>query len=204
MKTKFGTILLALLFTLLCAGTAFADTTEKMIIKLKTNDFEIAETDISDLQIGEAETIVTDSGRTIDLLRTAEGVEIYVDGELLEIPEMGDKRLHESHQTIMHENIHVECIVDGEGEDEAVMECTDDMVFFSDGDLACPGDEEDACAHHSVWITHDEDGAFGELHEAGDGYKIIRIHKSQDGEVDMESRVEKIIIIDTDSVTDEL
>ena len=115
---------------------------------------------------------------------------------------MGDERLHESHNTIMHENIHVECIVDGEG--EAEMECTDDMVFFSDGDLACPGDAEDACAHHDVWITHDEDGAFGELHEAGDGYKIIRIHKSQDGDFDMESRVEKIIIIDTDNVTDEL
>ena len=61
MKTIISALTLALLFTILCAGPAFADTPEKMIIKLKTNEFEIAETDISDLQVGDAETIVTDT-----------------------------------------------------------------------------------------------------------------------------------------------
>ena len=45
MKTKISTLTLALLFTILCAVPAFADTPEKMIIKLQTNEFEIAETD---------------------------------------------------------------------------------------------------------------------------------------------------------------
>ena len=57
---------------------------DSMVIALQTDDFELAEHDISDLEIGDAETIYTESGKTIDLLRTAEGVEIYVDGELLE------------------------------------------------------------------------------------------------------------------------
>ena len=123
MKTKSGTIFLALLCTLLCAGTAFADTTEKMIIKLKTSDFEIAETDISNLQAGEAETIVTDSGRIIDLLRTADGVEIYVDGEMLEMPELSGESAHHGKHTIMHKQIHFECEVDGV--DGAEMECAE-------------------------------------------------------------------------------
>jgi hypothetical protein len=41
-----------------------------MVIALQTDDFELAETDISDLEIGDAETIYTESGKTIDLLRT--------------------------------------------------------------------------------------------------------------------------------------
>ncbi len=202
MKSKFNTLSLAFLFTVLCAGSAFADTTEKMIIKLKTNDFEIADTDIGKLQVGEAETIVTDSGKTIDLLRTADGVEIYVDGEMLEIPEMRGDSLHEGDHTIMHKQIHIKCALDGEYETE--MDCADDMVFFSDGVSECSGDEEIACAHHNVWITQGADAGFGQLHEAVEGHKIIRIHKSHDGDVDVESSFEKIIIIEKNVVTDDL
>jgi len=70
---------------LLATGNVQADTEEKMIIALKTDDFEMTNTDISSLAIGESQTIETDSGQVIDLLRTADGVEIYVDGELLEM-----------------------------------------------------------------------------------------------------------------------
>ncbi len=120
MKTKISTLTLALLFTVLCAGSAFADVSETMIIKLKTDDFEIAETDISELQVGEAETIVTDSGKTIDLLRTADGLEIYVDGEMLDIPEMSGDGLHGG--------------------------C--EMVFISDDDSEYFNHDESACLQH--------------------------------------------------------
>jgi hypothetical protein len=162
MKTKISSLSLALLFIVLCAGPAFADTAETMIIKLKTDDFEIAETDISNLQVGEAETIVTDSGRTIDLLRTTDGVEIYLDGELLEIPDMSGDSLHEGHHTISHRQIHVECEVDGA--DDTAMECADEMMLFSDGDSECLSDEEGACVHHNIIHSlHDGESSFAKV-----------------------------------------
>ncbi len=56
-----------------------------MVIALNTDDFNLHETDISELTIGESQTIGTDSGKVIDLLRTADGVEVYIDGELLDM-----------------------------------------------------------------------------------------------------------------------
>ena len=154
MKTKISAFTLALLFTILCAGPAFADT-EKMIIKLKTNEFEIAATDISNLQVGDAETIVTDSGKIIDLLRTADGVEIYVDGEMLEIPELRGAGLDGGMHTIIHKHKHLECVVDED--DESEWECADELAFFSD-----------------------EDSDFEFLHSDGDAHRIIIIRKEID------------------------
>ena len=171
MKTKLGIFLSLILTTLLCAAYAWAGDTDKTVIALKTHDFELAETDISDLQVGELESVVTESGKTIDLLRTEDGVEIYIDGELLDMPAMHG----EHHDGKMHERVIIECEAD---EEEA---CTENMVHFSDGDMD-----------------------FSELHEAGEGHKVIRIHKSHhvDGEVDVdvevEHMVEKVIIIDRD------
>ncbi|MFT5351471.1 MAG: hypothetical protein ACI9MF_002294, partial [Gammaproteobacteria bacterium] len=88
MKTKLSLPAMVIFSALIYAGITFAGNKEKMVVELKTNDFEIAETDISDLAIGESETIVTESGKTIDLLRTAEGIEIYMDGELMDMPHM--------------------------------------------------------------------------------------------------------------------
>jgi hypothetical protein len=68
---------------------------DKMVIALTTDDFELAETDVSDLGIGDSETIYTESGKTIDLLRTADGIEIYVDGELLELGSLHGEGHHE-------------------------------------------------------------------------------------------------------------
>ena len=80
----------------------------EIVIALKTDDFELDETDISDLAIGDAKTIHTESGRTIDLLRTEEGVEIYVDGELLETGMHGEEGLHEEHH-VVHKRFEVVC-----------------------------------------------------------------------------------------------
>ncbi len=105
MKTKFSMTLLVILSAFIYAGVTLAGDKEKMVIQLKTNDFEIAETDISDLAIGESETIVTENGRTIDLLRTAEGVEIYVDGELMDMPHMDGAAFDGSGHHKMHKRV---------------------------------------------------------------------------------------------------
>ena len=99
-------LLTAAVFTLGAASISAGE--DKVVIALKTDDFELAETDISELEIGDAETIYTQSGKTIDLLRTAEGVEIYVDGELLEMGLNGEEGIHEGHH-IVHQHIEVEC-----------------------------------------------------------------------------------------------
>lgn len=99
---------------------------EKMVVALATDDFELAKTDVSHLAVGEAETIHTESGRTIDILRTADGLEIYVDGELVEV---GGPGLHEEHR-VVHK--HVEVICD---RDEADCE---ELVWNSDGEELDP------------------------------------------------------------------
>jgi hypothetical protein len=120
MTHKFILLLVATIFGLcavsLSAGEqATQAVQDKIVIALQTDDFELAETDISDLEIGDAETIYTESGETIDLLRTAEGIEIYVDGELLEMGLHDEDGHHEAHH-IVHMDVEVECESDEECE----------------------------------------------------------------------------------------
>jgi len=82
----------------LLAVTSVQAKTEKMVIAVKSENFELTETDISSLTIGEAQTIETDSGKVIDILRTADGVELYIDGELLEMNFGEDFDLEEIHE----------------------------------------------------------------------------------------------------------
>ncbi len=98
MKTLFKTGLALATFVILAATSVQAENQKKMIVALKTSDFELTETDISSLAVGEAQTIETESGRVIDILRTADGAEIYVDGELLEM-NFDDDALHEKHNS---------------------------------------------------------------------------------------------------------
>jgi hypothetical protein len=184
---------------------------------LKTNDFEVAETDISDLEVGESETIVTDSGKTIDLLRTADGVEIYVDGELMDIPEMGAHGAHHDGNMKIHKKVIIECEVDGEAGEAS--DCGDEMVFVGKGDIdmealheagdghkviikrmhkECSDDDEGTCEEDNVWVSGGEDFDMTELHEAGDGHRVIKIRKSADGELHVEKNVEKVIVIEKD------
>ena len=81
MKHCLKTVFTLAAFALIATGSVYAET--EMVIALKTDKFELTETDISTLAIGEARTIETDSGSVIDILRTADGADIYVDGELL-------------------------------------------------------------------------------------------------------------------------
>ena len=49
--------------TAVCAVADDADTGQKIIVALKTDDFELPATDISHLAVGDAETIRTDNGQ---------------------------------------------------------------------------------------------------------------------------------------------
>jgi hypothetical protein len=155
MKLKL-TLALAIVFLLITSLAQAADTDgiheEKMVIALKTDDFELQKTDISHLEVGDAETIVTESGKTIDLLRTEDGVEIYVDGELLEPGARGD---HE----MIHKRIELVC------EEEDACE---ELVWVSeDGDI-------------DLDMLHGEDHEVIMFREAdGDSEEIVEIRPGE-------------------------
>ena len=192
MKHYLAAVFALLLFALLIPASALAQTQKKMVIALETDDFTLAETDISTLAIGEAKTIETDSGKIIDILRTSEGAEIYVDGELVE--------MNSDHESLHHEhlmNMSVEIICDSEEE------CDEDITILNHDDLAvsgwtaadgqhvvihkeveviCNGSEQgNHCNHEVVMISGDEGLHMEQLHENhenGDGHKVIVIKKT--------------------------
>ena len=67
MKQLLKPILPFTICAFLAATPLWAVDGEEVVIELKTNDFELAATDISELAIGESKTIETDSGRIIDI-----------------------------------------------------------------------------------------------------------------------------------------
>jgi hypothetical protein len=87
------------------AGEPEAEAT--IVIALTTDDFDLPETDLSDLAIGDAKTIHTESGKTVDLLRTEEGVEVYVDGELLDLVHEGVHGDHHEKMIVIEKEIEI-------------------------------------------------------------------------------------------------
>ena len=193
MKHYLGPVLALLTFALLTSESALAQTRDKVVIALETDNFELAETDISTLAIGEAQTIETESGKIIDILRTNDGAEIYVDGELLEM-NFNDERLHEEHMI----NKHVEIVCDtGEECDENMFIINHDedevsgwstadgehVVFHREVEVICNDNEErDHCNHQIVLISDDEDIDLERLYEEhgiDEGQKHIVIRKVQ-------------------------
>jgi hypothetical protein len=185
-------VLLAL--ALLATTTVQADTLEKMVIALKTSDFEVTETDISELAIGEAQTIETESGKVIDILRTADGAEIYVDGELLDT-NFDEEGLHEQHMVKTHVEIicddDEECdenvfVLHGEDHDTShlVSPHGENIVIHKEIEIECTDDEgETSCTDKMVWMSDDEDIDIDELHKMHknqEGHKVIVIKKEID------------------------
>jgi hypothetical protein len=140
----------------------------KIVIALTTDDFELGETDISHLAVGDAETIVTDSGKTIDLLRTEDGVEIYVDGELLDLD---DEALHEEKHVVKKR---VEVICDDEDDCENMVWITDDA------DLDLDMLHEDG--EHGVIMIH-EGGHDLDIHTDEEHEKVIIIKNRADDSI---------------------
>ncbi|MEE4294556.1 MAG: hypothetical protein V2I79_11390 [Xanthomonadales bacterium] len=152
------TVFVAACFLILGASSAVAGEEpeivkeEKIVIALETDEFSIAETDLSHLEVGDAETILTESGKTVDLLRTENGIEIYVDGELLDMPGM-----HEEHH-VVHE-IKIIC-------DDGEEDCAEDMTWITES-----GDVDFEALHdgeHKVIIMHGDDVDY-DVEVLGDG-----------------------------------
>jgi len=116
MKHYLKPVLALLALSFLSTASVLAGSEEKMVIALKTDHFELAETDVSSMFIGESQTIETDSGKIIDILRTTDGVELYVDGELQDI-DLNHEGMHEEHMVLKH----VEVICDDS------QECDEDL-----------------------------------------------------------------------------
>lgn len=163
---------------------------KKIVVAVSTDDFELEETDLSHLAVGDAETIVTESGKTVDLLRTEDGIEIYIDGELVETGGSHD----ENH--IVHK-IKIICDEDEEdcGDLAAIPELVDiDVETLHKGErkvIVIKGDGEEWDVemlpegahevHGAVHIVKELDGVeLGELHEEHNREVIIIKKKHED------------------------
>lgn len=179
------------MLVLLAATSVQAVAEEKMIIALKTDGFELTETDISSLAVGESQTIETDSGKVIDIIRTAAGAEIYVDGELL-LTNLDSEGLHKKHMIKKHVQIicgsdegcdkHVFILDDGDDINlDWVTDDGDHVFIHKEIELSCTDEEEGtSCGDKMVWISEGEDMDLDGLHEmhlSGEGHKIIVIRK---------------------------
>jgi hypothetical protein len=158
------------------AGEHAADHEKKMVVAVKTNDFELVETDISHLGVGESEIIQTEDGRTIDLLRTTEGVEIYLDGELVDLAGLHDGS--GEHRVVKHR---VKIICEG---DEEESECEEKVWMSDDIDLEALHEE----GEHVIMI-----------HKLQHGESEVDI--DEEIEIDADGRHKKIIVIKKHSET---
>lgn len=198
MKLK-AFLILAGLFTVSAAAVLAGEPEEtvieeKIVIALETDDFAIEETDLGHLAVGEAETIVTESGKTVDLLRTVDGIEVYVDGELIEAGGMHDEK------HVVH-TIRVVCDDEEEdcSEDVTWMESLEDVeieslreggqkfivIHSEDGELDVEQLPEGAHeVHGTVHIVKEIDvEVLDEAHEMhGDGEHEVIIIKKNIGE----------------------
>jgi hypothetical protein len=168
MKHYFKPVLaLATAFVFVTANVQ-ASSEEKMMIAVQTDDFTLAETDVGELAIGESKTIETDSGKIIDILRSSDGVELYIDGELLEM-DLVNEGLHEEHTL---ENLHeIDCESDDECEQELVV-VTSDLTEVSDWaddnnhhvfvhrdmEISCHNDEDESDCGERVLLISDREG----------------------------------------------
>lgn len=170
---------------------AQAETDEKVVIALKTDEFTLAETDVSHLAVGESKTIETDSGNIIDILRTTDGVELYVDGELLEM-DFDEEGIHAEHVIKKHVEIICEddqdCdknvfVINGDDSDlnSWISDDGQHILLHEDIELSCSSDgDETSCSDNVMIISDGENFDLEELHElhGNDGdHKVIMIKK---------------------------
>lgn len=182
---------------ILTATSVQAHNEEKMVIALNTDGFELAETDISSMAIGEGKTIETKDGKLIDILRTPDGAEIYIDGELLDM-NFNDEGLHE--ELMIRKQVEIICDSEDKCEQQVVIHVDDDseisefvtadgkvVVIHKEIEISCTSDnDETSCSDKMVWISDGDEIDFGELHEA---------HANEE--------IHKIIVISTETVTED-
>lgn len=184
-----------------CGGTAEAidgatSTVEKKhLIAIKTNDFDLQETDVSHLAIGESETIVTGDGKTIDILRTEEGMELYVDGVLQDM-NFGEM-LHGEHQGL-HREIEFVCTKDDDCSEmvwiteagEKATTAGDETIIEHEITVECEDDRE--CVEENIWIT--EDGESVNIEKMDGEVHVIRLHEGKD-DSELADNHDRVIVI---------
>jgi hypothetical protein len=177
--------------TVLASSPLLAGGQKEVVIALKTGDFELVETDVSEMAVGEARTIETENGKMIDILRTTDGAEVYIDGELLEMNAGSDGERHELHRIEKHveiicdddENCNKEVFVVALDEGEQ-FDLTgtkgDTVIFHREIELSCTDSEEGTSCDQAVLVNTDGDIDVEELHhlqEGEKGHKFIVIKK---------------------------
>ena len=158
------------------------DQQKTIVISITTDDFEVEEADLSHLSIGDAETFVTDNGKTVDMLRTEDGIEIYVDGELLDTgPSHGEQ--HSVHK------VKIVC-------DEDKTDCEELVWIAEDGEIDLAGDHKVIVIESEVtegeWSGDVTAEAAHEVH--ADVHIVRELHGEATGEGDTEHE-RKVIII---------
>jgi len=196
MKHYLKPIITLAAIAILTTTSVQAQTEEKMVVAIKTDHFALAKTDISELAVGEAKTIETENGKVIDILRTADGAEVYIDGKLLEM-DFDDEGLHEEHMIRKHVAIicandedcdkHVVIHSDDDSDiTEWITEDGDNVIIHKEIELTCTDDEEGtSCSDKMVWTSDGDEIDIEELHKKhadGKGYKVIVIKKESDTE----------------------
>ena len=158
-------------------------------IKIIGDDFELDETDISGLAVGESMTFYTDNGREVFVTREDGGFDISIDGESLDLPRLSNSYhgIKVIHKEIIcdgdlecdHEFINIHAAGDFELLELMGEELALDIEIFQD--FECGNEEE---CNHTVKIWHSEDGELMELLEHGnfeglhgDGKEIIIIKR---------------------------
>ncbi|MEE4174578.1 MAG: hypothetical protein V2I57_10045 [Xanthomonadales bacterium] len=117
--------LLTALVALSATANALAGGLEKRthVIKVNAGNAEVVEADVTDLALGESLNFVTDSGRVVDILRGPEGIEIYLDGELLDPHAAhGDEEMRHKRIAIRTEEIEIHC---DEADEQACLDAID-------------------------------------------------------------------------------
>lgn len=183
-------LLLAALFCTAGASQALAGDQEirTHVIQVETDGSDVIEADVSDLELGESLNFVTDSGRVIDILKATEGIEIYIDGELLDAH--GDHHdLEQLHRDIAIHEEQLEIHCDEEDADacraelHALMEgeFENAEVIIARREVSEVCDDQGNCSS-SVWIEKDSDLTTDILDKDSDA-RVIIIERRIDGEL---------------------
>lgn len=133
---------LILLASLTLGGNAMAGEKLAMLIDIETDSIHIEELDISHLTSGDTETIYTEDGRVVDVMRTERGVEIFIDGEPLNMP-FFEKA---SHPTDHHQSHQIMLTVECDSENDA--DCAEGHLNLH----SASADDEDHQVKHIVII----------------------------------------------------
>ncbi len=186
----------AVVFFAIAPGYASAE--KSMVVSIETDSFKLTDTDISSLAIGESKTIETESGQVVDILRTVDEVEIYIDGELVDLgfdhdPESGIHMISKHVEVSCDDEDegrcekHVVIHTEGDGDTSAWSSDGDDgVIMHEEIEITCADDEgETDCGEHMVWVTNGREididiESQHEEHVDGKGHKVVIIKKKTD------------------------